>query len=254
MLKEKYLKLKENDLSISFLDNERISNKTLLFVHGWQADKNNLKAIFMHLNDSYRIISIDLPGFGSSSAPKKIIGSIEYASYIKSFLDKLNIKKVCYVGHSIGGKIGIVAAVKYKDLIEKLVLIDSAGIRNHRNFDWYLKVYFYKILKFFISKILRDDNKLKKLKENFGSTDYRKAGVMRDILVHVTNEDFSNYLSQIECPVFLYWGEKDKDTPLWMAKKMKRKIKDSALYIVKNSGHFSFLNDDRIVRIIQSFY
>lgn len=72
-------------------------------------------------------------------------------------------------------------------------------------------------------------------------------------MVKTVNEDFTGILNKINCPVFLYWGEKDKDTPLWMAKKIKNKIKDSALYIVKNGSHFSFLEDNRIISIIQAF-
>ena len=133
-------------------------------------------------------------------------------------------------------------------------MIDSAGIRNTRNLNWYLKVYYYKTLKFIVKKILKNDKLVNQLKEKFGSTDYRNAGFMRDVLVRVTNEDVTNLLTEIECPVFLYWGEKDIDTPVWMAKKMNRLLKDSALYIVKNGNHFSFLQDNRIISIIKSFY
>ncbi len=76
---------------------------------------------------------------------------------------------------------------------------------------------------------------------------------MRDILVKIVNEDFTKLLVKINCPVFIYWGENDKATPLWMAKKMNKLIKDSALYIVKNGSHFSFLEDNRIISIIKSF-
>ena len=195
-----------------------------------------------------------MPGFGKSSIPDSVIGSEEYALYIYHFLKKLNINDICYVGHSIGGKIGIILAAKYKEIIKKLVLIDSAGIRNTRNLNWYLKVYYYKTLKFIVKKILKNDKLVNQLKEKFGSTDYRNAGFMRDVLVRVTNEDVTNLLTEIECPVFLYWGEKDIDTPVWMAKKMNRLLKDSALYIVKNGNHFSFLQDNRIISIIKSFY
>ena len=254
MLKENSIVLDRHNLSISYLDNEESDKKILLFVHGWQADKNNLKAIFNYLQNIYRIISIDLPGFGGSTKPDSKIGSIEYAEYIFEFLDKLNIKKICLVGHSLGGKIGIILAANHKNLVEKLVLIDSAGIRNKRSVIWYIKVYQYKILKFIYKQIFNSEKLINRLKESSGSIDYRNAGVMREILVNITNEDFSDLLSMIDCPVFLYWGEKDKDTPLWMAKKMNRLIKDSALYVVKNGSHFSFLEDNRIINIIKSFY
>jgi pimeloyl-ACP methyl ester carboxylesterase len=91
------------------------------------------------------------------------------------------------------------------------------------------------------------------LKNKYGSSDYKNAGKMRDIMVKTISEDFTEYLPEIRCPVFLYWGDKDVDTPLWMAKKMARMIPDSGLYIVKGGGHFSFIDDNRIISIIDSF-
>ena len=87
----------------------------------------------------------------------------------------------------------------------------------------------------------------------FGSEDYKNADKLRPVLVNVVNEDFTDLLKKIKCPVFIYWGEKDMSTPLWMAKKMNKLINDSALYVVKNGGHFSFLDDNRIISIIKSF-
>ncbi len=243
----------DNGYAISCLDNENPGRKTIAFIHGWGADKYNLGMIYDPLISKYRIISVDLPGFGKSPAPGKTIGSPEYAEILKSFFKKLNICEINYVGHSFGGKIGIILAAESNSIIRRLVLIDSTGIRSRHSPLYHLRVGSYKILKFFIRHFGSDAGRLEKLKSKFGSTDYKNAAGMRDILVRQVNEDFSGILKKIECPVFLYWGEKDRDTPLWMAKKMKRLIGDSALYVVKGGGHFSFLKDSRITGIIDAF-
>lgn len=249
-------KIKLNDMEICYIDNytkDKADQKTLLFVHGWGADKYNLQGIYSSLQHDFRIVSVDLPGFGESDNPHDTIGSIEYADYINEFVKKTGIKQVIYIGHSFGGKIGIITSVKYPELIEKLVLIDSTGIRARRYPAWYFKVYSFKIMKFFLQNVIKSEDSVLKLKERFGSVDYKNAGVMRDIMVKNVSEDFTDYLTEISCPVFIYWGEKDGDTPLWMAKKMNRLIQDSGLYVVKNGGHFSFLDDNRIISIIDNF-
>jgi pimeloyl-ACP methyl ester carboxylesterase len=241
------------DYRISYLDNEKADAPILVFVHGWGADKYNLQSIYNPLINKYRIISLDLPGFGKSSQPVETIGSIEYAQILKSFLNELNINSINYIGHSFGGKIGIILSAQNDNLINRLVLIDSAGIRSKHNLIWHIKVVHFKLLKFFYLSIIKNKNKLEEFKSKFGSDDYKNAGNMRNILVKSVNEDFTHLLNKIKCPVFLYWGENDKDTPLWMAKKMKKMIKDCALYTVKNGGHFSFTDDNRIINIIDAF-
>ncbi len=242
-----------NGLDISYVTNNKNDSKTLLFVHGWKTDKYNLAAIYNHLLNDFNIIAIDLPGFGESSMPGSDFGSPEYADVVASFLKKLDIKEIVYVGHSFGGKVGILLSCFYPDLVKKLVLIDSAGLRAKRGLDWYLKVCSFKIMKFLNIKLTRDEKLLIKLKDNFGSDDYRDAGELRNIFVKVVNEDYTNILSKVKCPTFIYWGEKDDATPLWMGKKLNRLIKDSGLYVVEGGGHFPFLDDDRIIDIIKIF-
>ena len=147
MLVEKNIRLK-NDLNISYLDNGASGKKILFFVHGWGADKYNLKGIYHSLENKFHLIILDLPGFGKSSIPEDIIGSEGYADILVDFLKSINIKNINYIGHSFGGKIGIILSVKYPELIKRLVLIDSSGLKLRRHPDWYIKVWMFKFLKF----------------------------------------------------------------------------------------------------------
>ena len=93
MLKEKEIIL-FNKLKISYLDNEQIDKSVIVFAHGWAADKYNLNSIYFPLINDFRIISLDLPGFGNSSRPYEIYGSDNYAEIIYEFLNQLNINKI----------------------------------------------------------------------------------------------------------------------------------------------------------------
>jgi pimeloyl-ACP methyl ester carboxylesterase len=249
---KKKIKL-ENNTTVSYLDNELNADKVLVFVHGWSADKDNLKAIYSDLSNDHRVISLDLPGFGESTMPDDMSATGDYADLLSKFIHSLNLSGINYIGHSFGGKIGIWLAANKPELIKRLVLIDSSGLKPKRYIDWYLKVYAFKTMKFFVSMVLKDPKKIESLKSRFGSDDYKNAGTKRDMFVRIVQEDLSALLPRIKCPVFLYWGEKDDATPLWMAKKMKRLIKDSAIYVVKDGTHFPFLQDNRIISIIRSF-
>ena len=89
----------------------------------------------------------------------------------------------------------------------------------------------------------------------YGSEDYKALPEqMKPVFVRIINEDLTPNLSKIACPTLLIWGGKDKSTPLYMAKTMHKKIKDSGLVVFKESGHFSYLeHHDEFLIIANEF-
>ena len=76
----------------------------------------------------------------------------------------------------------------------------------------------------------------------YGSQDYKAMPQqLKGVFNNVVNLDLTYCLEKIMCPTLLIWGDKDKSTPLYMAKKMKKKINDCELIVFKNCGHFSYL-------------
>jgi len=77
---------------------------------------------------------------------------------------------------------------------------------------------------------------------------------MKKTFVNIISEDLSPLLKNIACPTLIIFGKDDKETPLYMAKKLNKKIKDSALIVFENCGHFAYLEDFyRFVAISKSF-
>lgn len=99
----------------------------LIFIHGLgsylPAWNKNLPDLAAH----YHVIAIDLPGYGKSSKGNYEFSMTYYAQVIKEFAEKKGFEKITLVGHSMGGQIGLTAALQYPDLIEKLILIAPAG-------------------------------------------------------------------------------------------------------------------------------
>jgi len=121
------------------------------------------------------------------------------------------------------------------------VLIDSAGVKPHRSLQYHFKVYSYKLLKHSLK--LLAPNLLKKMQAKAGSADYRNASAnMKKILINVVNEDLTHLMPQIKAPSLLIWGENDLDTPLYQAQTMEKMIPDSGLVVLKNAGHYSYLD------------
>ena len=84
-----------------------------------------------------------------------------------------------------------------------------------------------------------------RLRNHFGSTDYKNANAMRDILVKTVNEDLTETAQKITCPVHLIFGEKDDQTPPEMGRRYQRLMPHTNLTILPQQDHYSVLKSGR---------
>lgn len=246
-----------NGLNINYIIEGE--GKPIIVLHGWGANINTVLSIVNALKDRYKVYAIDLPGFGKSQEPQEVIGSFEYAEIISKFMEKEKIEKASFIGHSFGGKLSIILGSKYPELVNKIVLIDSAGLIPKRGPKYYIKVYSFKALRFIYKNLffwIKDEEKMEKFYKRFGSDDYQDAsGIMRKILVRVVNENLKPLLKDIKAPTLLIWGDEDDATPLYMGKIMEKEIPDSGLVVLEGTGHYSYLDDYyRFVRVLNAFF
>jgi pimeloyl-ACP methyl ester carboxylesterase len=82
----------------------------------------------------------------------------------------------------------------------------------------------------------------KKIYQKIGAEDYLATPELQKTFVNVTSEDLSEDMKKIQMPTLIISGENDKVTPPTYGELMKFLIKDSKIVILKNAGHFSFLD------------
>ncbi|MEC9488056.1 MAG: alpha/beta hydrolase [Halanaerobium sp.] len=227
----------------------------VILLHGWGGSIDSFAPVFNYLGQKYTVYSLDLPGFGKSDRPARTWGSKEYGSFLNDFMDALGIGQATLIGHSFGGKVSICLAAAYPEKAKKLILVNSAGLIKKRPASYYVKVYTYKFLKKLLSLLpFTGEKSSRRLQELFGSGDYRQAGEMRQILVKVVNEDLQPLLKNIKAPTLLIWGENDQATPPYFGRTMEREIDDAGLVILKDAGHFSYLDQlNQFLIIIDNF-
>ncbi|WIV10392.1 alpha/beta hydrolase [Proteiniborus sp. MB09-C3] len=232
--------------------------KNMLILHGWGASIDTIMPIFNHLKSSFKVYAVDFPGCGKSQKPNEVLGAYDYARIIKEFIDTMEMDEIILIGHSHGGRVSLVLANKYPELVKKMILIDSAGLIPKRKLKYYVKVYTFKALKKLYSMAffwMNKEEKMEHFYKKFGSTDYKDAdGIMRKILVKLVNEDIRPLLKDIKASTLLIWGRDDDATPVYMGEIMEKEIKDSGLVVLENAGHYAYL--DQFIRfkaIVDSF-
>lgn len=243
-------------LNLHYTDSEK-GEKTIVLMHGWGCNHTTLASIARTALDcGYRVVNVDFPGFGDSEEPAAVWGVEEYTRQIEALLKGTGIKSPVLLGHSFGGRVGILYASR--NPVEKLILVDAAGIKPKRTFKYYWKVYTFKFMKRLMYLIYGKEKAEKMLdarRAKAGSSDYANASpMMRRILSKVVNEDLTDRLDKIKAPTLLIWGENDTATPLEDAKKMERLIPDAGLVSFPGCGHYSFLdNPGQFAAVLRSF-
>lgn len=220
----------------------------IILLHGWGCDKSIWRKTSDFLSSYFKVVAVDFAGFGSSHEPLSVWGVEEYTRSLEALVAKLGIEQPTLVGHSFGGRVSILYASR--NAVKGVVLADAAGVKPRRSFDYYRKVYTYKLLKIALPLLIGDKKAQMLLDERrakSGSSDYNRATpMMRAILSKCVNEDLCHAMPLITAPTLLFWGDRDTATPISDAYTMERLIKNSGLVVAEGAGHFAFLEQPEL--------
>jgi pimeloyl-ACP methyl ester carboxylesterase len=233
---------------------ERGEGHPVVVLHGWGGRIESMTPVLDCLAPAFRVIALDLPGFGESPVPETVWGTPDYAAFVREALDGLGVSRAHFVGHSYGAKTSLYLAATEPGLVNKLVLQGSSGLRTPPSAKARAKRG--------VSKVARAAGRVgpagQRLRDalysRIQSDDYRDAGAMRPILVKVVNEDLTELLPRVQASTLLVWGDGDEAVPLQHAKKMETLIPDAGLVIFEGAGHFAYLDQpDRFCVVVRHF-
>jgi pimeloyl-ACP methyl ester carboxylesterase len=215
-----------------------------ILLHGWGGEGASLHPLTAHLAQRYRAITPDLPGFGATAPPPADWGVPEYADWTRQLLDKLGVERALFLGHSFGGRIALYLAATQPALVDRLILVDSAGIRPERTATLQATTAISKAgraasavpLVGGIAERLRG-----RWQRAVGAEDYANAGALRGSFVRIVNQDLRDLLPQVGASTLLLWGADDESTPVADAHLMERLLPDARLTVFPGAGHFSYL-------------
>lgn len=232
------------------------SGAPLILMHGWGCTMDTVASIERVAAESHTVYNIDFPGFGASDEPGDVWGVERYTQLVEEFARRMGIERPVLVGHSFGGRVGILMASR--NAVDKLILVDAAGVKPRRSMRYYFKVYSFKLLKTLCRMCMSRkaaDAAIEKWRRRKASADYASASPrMRAILSRVVNEDLCHVMPQISAPTLLVWGENDTATPIGDARRMNSLIPGSGLVSFPGCGHYSFLdNPVQFAAVLRSF-
>lgn len=231
----------------------------VLLLHGWGSNITLFQNTVNLLSQKYKVIAPDMPGFGESDEPKEPWDVDRYVDFVLEFLKDYQFEKITLLGHSFGGRVIIKLCSRQLPFeIEKVILVDSAGVKPEKTTAQKIKQSTYKMTKkIFASAAVQKmfPDALENLRRKNGSADYNAASpIMRQTLVKVVNEDLCDLMPNVKCPALLIWGKNDDATPLSDGQLMEKLMPEAALVAFDNAGHYSFLDQQvQFTRVMASF-
>ncbi|MCS7071190.1 MAG: alpha/beta hydrolase [Anaerolinea sp.] len=231
----------------------------MALLHGWGVDGRLMLSTAQGLNRAgFEVLVVDLPGFGSSAPPPEVWCVHDYAKTFINLLDHLQIEQTTVIGHSFGGRIGLVLGSEYPERINRLVLTSAAGVPPRRKLIPTLRLRIFKmtraVLNHFGGRSVTERMSAW-YNQRYGSPDFKQtSGIMRETFKRIIDADLRPFAAQVKVPTLLVWGDRDDDTPLWMGKTLERLIPDAGMVIFSGTGHYAYLERNvEFVRIVTHF-
>ncbi|MFZ2199668.1 MAG: alpha/beta hydrolase [Microgenomates group bacterium] len=203
----------------------------ILILHGWGRSGNEWNQMARELSawSGRKAYVVDLPGFGGSSLPT-IKNIFEYSQLVVKFCEYMGLDKVVLIGHSLGGRVGIIMGADCPEIVERVILIDPAGVKPRsikrvclnlvaKMFVWVP----YPIRTKIIGWVMDED--------------YRNTPTLRNLYRAVVGEDLRTYLPKIKGKTWVIWGEKDKILPLSLLDIYKKLLVHPVTRVIWGAGH-----------------
>ena len=202
----------------------------MILLHGLSASGHWWRRNVPALAEQYRVVIPDLVGFGSSPLTERLPPMSETADLLAAWIRKIGLQRVHLTGHSMGGQIAIHLAVRHPDLLDRLVLVDAAGIPRPLTPRY--------VLRFAVemAPLWRWGD------PRFFPTMVRDAWTAgpRTVLGaigHILRDDVRPLLPRIAAPTLVIWGERDGLVPLTHAWQLRRSIPRAELAVLRGASH-----------------
>jgi len=249
--------------NINFSDSGK--GKTIVLLHGFLESSGIWDDFTDKLSESFRVITIDLPGHGKSDCIAEEHSMEIMAEEVKNILEILGIKKVLLIGHSMGGYVSAAFAEKYPGMLKGLILFhshafadDDEAKKNRDRFILAVNNDHIDFIKNFIPELFAPDNRSKYHKEIIQlinmATLSSKEGVIAALKGMKNRKDRNKVIANLEIPVLYIIGKYDPRTPQKKIFPVVEKSKNAVVVVLENSGHMGYIEEkDNSFELIKDF-
>ncbi len=230
----------------------------VVLIHGIGASADIWKKNIRELARSSRVYAPDLVGFGYTDKPDIPYSPANFAHFLNAFTTSLGIGTASLIGLSLGGGIALLYTLDHPDRVEKLVLVDSAGLGKEVTLPMRLGTISFLASWLKVSRgtfgglmhrLVYDPAVITEDLVTLYYSMYKSPGYMQivsRVLKSVANlrgakkniiEDINERVPLIATPTLIIWGREDRIIPLKHALYAEQVIPGARLHVFEECGH-----------------
>ncbi len=213
----------------------------VILLHGLGAVKEVWLPSLGALSARYHVYAIDQLGFGRSDKPLLEYEISTWVDFLQAFMQSQNITKATMVGNSLGGWIATEFTVQHPEMVEKLVLVDSAGLAWQGSISVNLNPASIAETRalleslFYDKKMVTDQFVLQVFTNHMRNND---GYTIQRTLAGFAQPPFEDdKLKSIHAPTLVVWGREDELIGADRAEKFHDGIAGSKLAVFDRCGH-----------------
>lgn len=259
--------IKINNAEI-YYEEQGAGSETILFSHGLLFSGEMFHKQVEKFKDRYRCMTFDFRGQGRSEVTKDGYDMDTLSVDAAELVEKLNCAPCHFAGLSMGGFIGQRLAVRKPELLKSLILMEtSADPEPADNIPKYRKLAFVarwlsmrlvvnKVMPIMFSKTFMQDESRAAEREHWKEKicANHRVGIKNALEGVVTRKPMYDELDKINTPTLIIVGDEDTATVPAKSERMKERIKNSKLVVIKNAGHSSSIEEpEQVNKAIEEF-
>jgi pimeloyl-ACP methyl ester carboxylesterase len=235
-------------------------NIPILLLHGFDSSIFEFRRLLPLLSKNYSTLAVDLLGFGFTQRnPNLTVNPLAIKTHLYYFWKTLIEKPMILVGVSMGGATALDFTLTYPEIVEKLILIDSAGLANPPLTSKLMFPPLDRLATSFLSnlKVRQKISQSAYYDQSFASLDAQICAALHlkcegwsEALISFTKSggygNFKKQLGNIQQPTLILWGENDQILGTKAAKLFQQLIPNNQLIWLKNCGHVPHLEQAEI--------
>ena len=218
--------------------------RAVVLVHGLTVSGNYLVPAAVELLDDFTVYVPDLPGFGASEKPRRVLSIAEMAETLIAWMNTVGLDRAYLLGNSLGCHTVAMVAAHHPERVAGTILVAPHGDPGGRNTP--------RLAMRFMNNSVREP--LSSWAIMF--KDFLKAGLRRTILTlrNLQQSPLEPWLPQVDVPALVVRGERDRIVPMWWVYRVAALLPHGRVVVIPEAAHVpNYSHPEKLAALVRAF-